>query len=250
MTGCGVVGPFLLLAPLGQGARSRVWRARDQRSGDEVALKLAPLGDAGACARLRNEATLAAVLAHPHIVRLLEAGQDAAAGVAWLSMEALAGTHAALCGARFDELLQALAWLHGQGIAHGDVKPANMLAAPDGSLKLCDFGLARVSAGLGAAHGTPRYMAPERMRGAAPDARSDVFAAGAILFEVVAGRPAFDGAPFDITRQVLAARLAWHALGATPLEPLIRRALAPDRRDRHADAAQLLRAFRSICQRP
>jgi serine/threonine-protein kinase len=241
----------MLLGLLGEGARSRVWHARDSRRGDDVALKLVPLADAPACARLRNEAALAAAVSHPRLVRVLAAGEDRAAGVAWLSMELLPGTRAALSTARFDELLQALACMHQHGIVHGDVKPGNLMAAQDGSLKLGDYGLARrFGQGSGAAHGTPRYMAPEQARGAAPGAQSDVFAAGAILFELAAWRPAFNGSPFEIVQQVLAARPAWEALGDTPFEPVIRCAMAIDPRERYADAADFLRGFRAVCQRP
>jgi serine/threonine-protein kinase len=250
MPACAAVGPYLLRGALGEPARGHVRVARDSRYGSEVALKLAAFDDAAACARLRNEAELAAPLAHPHVVRVFDTGEDQQAGLAWLSMELLPGVRVPLSLECFDQLLQALGYLHEHGIVHGDVKPANLLATADGRLKLADFGLARrIGAGPAPAQGTPRYMSPEQARGAALDARSDVFSAGAILFELLAGRPAFSGAPFDIVRQVLAARPCWDGLGATPFEPLVRRALSRDRAERQADGHAFLVAFRTACRR-
>jgi serine/threonine-protein kinase len=244
------IGPFLLLQMLAAGQRSQVWRAHDSRSGEQRALKLAALRDEAGCARLRNEARVGTAAIHPRLVRVLDAGEDRAAGSAWLAMECLPGGRAALSLSSFAQLLEALASLHASGIVHADVKPANLLAAHDGSLKLADFGLAGHAGEARAAHGTPRYMAPEQARGAAPGAQSDVFAAGAILFELAARRPAFNGSPFEIVQQVLAARPAWEALGDTPFEPVIRCAMAIDPRERYADAADFLRGFRAVCQRP
>jgi serine/threonine-protein kinase len=244
------IGPFLLLQMLAAGQRSQVWRAHDSRSGEQRALKLAALRDGAACTQLLNEARIGTAAIHPRLVRVLDAGEDRAAGSAWLAMECLPGGRAALSLSSFAQLLEALASLHASGIVHADVKPANLLAAHDGSLKLADFGLAGRAGEARAAHGTPRYMAPERMRGAALDPAGDVFSAGAVLFELVTGRPAFDGTPFEIVRQVLAARLSDPLPEAVPLGNLVRRALAPDPAARFADAGQFLVELRRSCQLP
>jgi serine/threonine-protein kinase len=242
------VGPFLLLQPLGTGARGHVWRARDSRSGEERALKLAALGDAAACARLRNEALVGAAASHPRLVQVFGGGEDPAAGVAWLAMECLPGGPAPLSLATFGQLLEALACLHAGGIVHADIKPANLLATSDGGLKLGDFGLARRAGSAAPAHGTPRYMSPEQMRGCAIGPASDVFSAGAILFELACGRKVFDGTPFDIVRQVLAASPSAPLPPGAPLEALVRRALARDPAERFADGGEFLIQFRALCQ--
>lgn len=238
------VGPFTLQALLGDSARSRVWRAHDRRDGSVRALKLAPLDDAPACARLRNEWALAPALSHPHLLGIVAAGEDAAAGAAWLAMECLHGARAALTPSTFRQLLLALAHLHANGIVHGDVKPANLLAARDGSAVLADFGIA-CKTGQGGARGTPRYMAPEQWRGQSLDGRADLFAAGAVLFELVAGGPVFAGTPFEVMQQIL--RGAVPATG-TPYDALLRRALAPAARERFPSAAEFLASFDAICQ--
>jgi serine/threonine-protein kinase len=244
------IGPFVLLQMLAAGQRSQVWRARDSRSGEQRAVKLAALRDGAACTQLLNEARIGTAALHPRLVRVLEAGKDSAADSAWLAMECLPGARAALSLSSFAQLLEALASLHASGIVHADVKPANLLAAHDGSLKLADFGLAGRAGEARAAHGTPRYMAPERMRGAALDPASDVFSAGAILYELVTGKKAFDGTPFEIVRQVLAARLSDPLPEAALLSHLVRRALAPDPATRLADAGQFLLELRRSCQLP
>jgi serine/threonine protein kinase len=243
------VGPLLLLEPLGQGVRSRVWRARDLCSGAERALKLVPLCDPAACARLRNEARIGAALAHPRLVRSFEQGEDAMARAAWLSMECLSGARAPLSLAAFGQMLEGLDWLHRHGIVHGDVKPANLLAGEGGEVKLGDFGLAGHAGTRPALHGSPRYMAPERLRGAGLDPRGDVFAAGAILLEILTGRPAFDGTPFEIMQQLLAGAARPRATG-TPLERVASRALSPEPALRFADAGAVLVAFRASSQLP
>jgi serine/threonine-protein kinase len=236
------LGPFELDAAIGASAGSRVWRARDLRDGSACALKLAPLADAAACARLRNEFRLAGGITHPHLVRLTGAGTDPAAGMAWLAMECLPGTRAAVTPGTFRQLLLALCRLHADRVVHCDVKPANLLAARDGSLILADFGIARrAGQRAGPVHGTPHYMAPEQLRGRALDGRCDVFAAGVILFELATGQRPFDGTPFEVVSQILRGPAMPAGLAPT-LEQVLRRALAADPGQRFADAAEFLAA--------
>ena len=193
-----------------------VYAASDERLGRTVAVKtMSSLGgDETARKRFWREAKTAASVNHPNVCQLYEIGEDG--GELFIAMELLEGEtlgdrlrRGALSVAEALPvglgILAALQALHGRGIVHRDLKPSNVFLTPHG-VKLLDFGLARTSdpeaavslsgSGLtrtGMVLGTPRYMAPEQVTGEALDARSDLFAAGAILFEMLAGRPAFDG---------------------------------------------------------
>ncbi len=194
-----------------------VYAASDERLGRSVAVKtMSSLGgDDTARKRFWREAKAAASVNHPNVCQLYEIGEDG--GELFIAMELLEGEtlgdrlrRGALSVAETLPIglgiLAALQALHARGIVHRDLKPSNVFLTPHG-VKVLDFGLARTSdpdlaASLasvdGLTHtgmvlGTPRYMAPEQVTGEALDARSDLFAAGAILFEMLAGRPAFDG---------------------------------------------------------
>jgi serine/threonine protein kinase/tetratricopeptide (TPR) repeat protein len=208
------LGHYTVTRKLGQGGMGVVYEARDERLERTVALKtLAALaGDEAARKRLWREARAAASVNHPNICQIYEIGEDTAG--LFIAMELLEGeplsdqlqrgplnvAEAVSVGL---EILAALAALHARGIVHRDLKPSNVFRTPHG-VKLLDFGLARPElesamspasdiTRTGTIMGTPRYMAPEAIRGETVDARSDLFAAGAILFEMLAGRPAFDG---------------------------------------------------------
>jgi Tol biopolymer transport system component len=215
------LGRYEILETLGSGGMGHVYRATDTRLGRSVAIKvLRPGTGAGADAarRFEREAQAAAALSHPHICSLFDVGRQEAAD--YLVMECLEGETLAARLARGrlprDEALRyaaqiadALAAAHRHGIVHRDLKPGNIMLTASGA-KLLDFGLAaRRSAGsppAGSAHvsgqagdasqlaGTLPYMAPEQLRGLAVDERTDVFAFGAVLYEMLAGRRAFDGA--------------------------------------------------------
>ena len=211
------IGHYAITGTLGQGGMGVVYAASDERLGRSVAVKtMSSLGgDDTARKRFWREAKAAASVNHPNVCQLYEIGEDG--GELFIAMELLEGEtlsdrlrRGALSVA--DALpiglgvLAALQALHSRGIVHRDLKPSNVFLTPHG-VKVLDFGLARTSDpdlaaslasedGLtrtGMVLGTPRYMAPEQVTGEALDARSDLFAAGAILFEMLAGRPAFDG---------------------------------------------------------
>jgi serine/threonine protein kinase/tetratricopeptide (TPR) repeat protein len=208
------LGHYAITRKLGQGGMGVVYEARDQRLERTVALKTLPTvaGDEAARKRLWREARAAASVNHPNICQIYEIGEDTAG--LFIAMELLEGEplsdqlqHGPLNVAEAVavglEILSALAALHARGIVHRDLKPSNVFRTPHG-VKLLDFGLARpeLESGMspeaditrtGTIMGTPRYMAPEAIRGEAVDARSDLFAAGAILFEMLSGRPAFSG---------------------------------------------------------
>jgi serine/threonine protein kinase len=188
-----------------------VYEAMDDRLQRSVAIKTI-LPAAGSLMRERflREARAAAAVSHPHICQLFEIGEHN--GDPFLAMELLEGE---ALGARLERgalppaegisiglgVLSALDALHRRGIVHRDLKPSNVFLTEHG-VKLLDFGLARPvtldidSTSLtmpGILLGTPRYMAPEQARGGEVDGRSDIFAAGALLFEILSGRPAFNG---------------------------------------------------------
>ena len=256
-----------------------VYAARDERLQRIVALKtmstmttmLSPGGDETARRRFWREARAAASVNHPNVCQIYEIGEDD--GQLFIAMELLEGEALAERLRRGPlsvseavpvglGMLAALSALHARGIVHRDLKPSNVFLTPHG-VKLLDFGLARPqlepslasAEGLtrpGIVMGTPRYMAPEQVVGEAVDARSDLFAAGAILFEMLAGRPAFGG---RTVVEVLHATLHEQppALTGSPVvaavDRVIRRALAKQPAERPASAdsmAEELRAVRGV----
>ncbi len=199
------IGRFELRQVLGSGAQATVWLAHDPRLDREVALKLLdPAADALSVSEWLNEARAVSRLAHPHIVPVFEA--DEAAGQPYLVFEYVQGP--TLQQARRGRgawpareavslmmgVLDALAAAHAQGIVHRDLKPSNVLLGSDGRPRVMDFGIAaRVgdasAADAAAVVGTPGYMSPEAARGEAPVPAMDVFAAGVMLGELLAGAP-------------------------------------------------------------
>lgn len=270
------IGHYAITGKLGQGGMGIVYAARDERLERVVALKTIKslAGDETARKRFWREARTAASVNHPNVCQLYEIGEDG--GELFIAMELLEGEALAERLRRgalsvSDALpiglgiLAALSALHGRGIVHRDLKPSNVFLTPHG-VKLLDFGLARPSdpepalsltsatelTGTGMVVGTPRYMAPEQVAGEGLDARSDLFAVGAILFEMLAGRPAFGGRnAIEILHATLHEQPP--ALTGSPAvaaaDRVIRRALAkrPSERPASADAmAEELRAVRGM----
>ncbi len=187
------LGPYEILAPIGAGGMGEVWKARDARLDRIVALKQLKSAYSG---RFEQEARAIAALNHPHICQIYDVGPD------FLVLEYIEGKplrgpmpleQALRIAAQIAEALEAA---HARSILHRDLKPGNVLLGAAGA-KLLDFGIARLTADPDgtktmAVMGTPLYMSPEQAEGKALDARSDIFSFGAVLYELLAGRRAFE----------------------------------------------------------
>jgi TolB-like protein/Tfp pilus assembly protein PilF len=219
---------YRVLAPLGRGGMGVVYRAHDPHLERDVALKVLPdgaLADEDSRARFRREALSLSQLSHPAIGTVFDF--DTQDGVDFLVMEYVPGDSLAArlaTGALGEnealdlglQIAEALEAAHEQGVVHRDLKPANVMVTPRGRVKVLDFGLAKLRAHPSRAQaltgavllGTAPYMAPEQLLGADVDGRADVFAFGALLYEMLTGRPAFGagaGAEFEaaVMNQVL-----------------------------------------------
>ena len=264
------IGRYRIERKIGEGGMGVVYAARDERLERTVALKTIRGGsDEAGRARVWREARAAAGISHPNICQLYEV-EETDDGLV-LAMELLEGEP---LGARLSrgplspadssaislQVLDALAAVHGRGLIHRDLKPSNLFLTPHG-VKLLDFGLARpVSTSLGtdtatllteagAIVGTPNYMAPEQVRGEALDARADLFAVAAMLFEMLAGRIAFGGATMiDVLHAVLHEQPPALSGGATvaALDRVIHRALQKQPNDCYESAVAMAAAIREV----
>jgi eukaryotic-like serine/threonine-protein kinase len=291
------IGSYQIIAELGRGGMGEVYRARDSKLNRDVALKVLPdplIGDLDRLARFRREAQVLASLNHPNIAQVH--GFEDAGGIHALVMELVEGPTLAerLAAGPIEldvalpiakQIADALDAAHDQGIIHRDLKPANIKVRPDGTVKVLDFGLAKAVAPDGAGAmgdsqnsptltnrttqmgmilGTAAYMAPEQARGRAVDRRADIWAFGVVLYEMLAGRRAFDGEDVSITLAgVLKEDVKWDALPAdlpAAIRRLLRRCLEKDPKRRLAaigdarleleDAATPVEAVQSRASRP
>lgn len=242
-----IAGRYSMLDQIGAGGMGSVWRARDQRTGEIVAVKV--LGQHSAALLIRFVREQAVRVRHPHVVAPISWAADddlvvlAMDLVSGGSVQDLLDEHGTLpvgyAAALLEQLLQALAAVHAAGLVHRDVKPANLLLQPsDGPrphLRLGDFGVAapiadaRYTTAPGAI-GTEGYMAPEQARGALPDPCQDLYAVGRVGLQLVTGLPP--------ERQ--------GAIGSSPLRPLLERLLVVDPEQRLASAEAALRLLRRL----
>jgi len=272
------LGPYVITAPIGSGGMGEVYKATDTRLDRTVAVKVLPehvAFDSGVKQRFEREAKTLAALSHPHICPVFDVGNQN--GVNFLVMEYLEGEtleQRLKKGALpLDQALQigiqiadALATAHRAGIVHRDLKPGNVMLTKSGA-KLLDFGLAKTGfpavagslsvlpttpPGLtqqGSILGTVQYMAPEQLDGRETDARTDIFAFGVVVYEMVTGKKAFEGRS---QASLIAAILERHPPMMSSVQPLtpplldhvVHRCLAKDSDDRWQSASDVMRELR------
>jgi eukaryotic-like serine/threonine-protein kinase len=267
------LGPYEITAAIGTGGMGEVYRATDTNLGRQVAIKVLPdtfASDPERLARFEREAKTLAALNHPNIAQIY--GFEKADGIRALVMELVEGPTLADRIAQgpipLDEVLpiakqiaEALEAAHEQGIIHRDLKPANIKLRRDGAVKVLDFGLAKalepisgagidatasptitspaMMTGVGVLLGTAAYMSPEQARGKAVDKRSDIWAFGCVLYEMLTGGRPFDaGEVSDTLALVLLREVDWSSLPTStpsPIHRLLRRCLEKDRKHRLPD---------------
>ena len=269
------LGGYEVVAQIGAGGMGEVYQAHDTKLGRDVAIKVLPEAfahDPQRLSRFQREAKLLASLNHPNIATIH--GLEESSGTHYLVMELVPGEtlreRVARDGALpVDEALgiarqiaEALEAAHEKSIIHRDLKPANVKVTPEGKVKVLDFGLAKAFAGeesgsdpsnsptlsqaatlQGVILGTAAYMSPEQAKGKAVDKRTDIWAFGAVLYELLCGRAAFQGEDVtDILAAVVMKEPDWTHLpeaGPPAIRTLLRRCLRKDRRQRLSDASTL-----------
>jgi serine/threonine protein kinase/tetratricopeptide (TPR) repeat protein len=264
-----LAGRYELMAMLGEGGMGTVYRARDVELDEEVALKMLRkelVDTPGMLARFRREAKLARRVTHKNVARTFDIGEHE--GEKFLTMEFVDGESLASLAARrgrlsvsevthiVKEICAGMTAAHAASVVHRDLKPDNVLVAKDGRVVVTDFGIAHAAAGatgvaktMGGIVGTPAYMAPEQVEGGADvDARADIYALGAMAYELLTGHRAWPG---DAAFVVAAARLlhpppdpraVFPSLSAAVSE-VVMRCMAKARGDRFASAEEVAAAF-------
>jgi eukaryotic-like serine/threonine-protein kinase len=271
-----VLGHYRIIEKIGAGGMGEVYRAHDDQLDRDVALKVLPAGalsDEAARKQFRQEALALAKLNHPNVETAHEFNsQD---GVDFLAMELILGSslkeklkegplpesQIILLGS---QLAEGLAAAHEQHIVHRDLKPSNLMITPDGRLKILDFGLARLfqsaqnvdvtvtaATTTGVMSGTVPYMSPEQLQGFPVDARSDIYAAGVVLYEMAAGHR-----PFPLLQRVELMAAILHQLPDRPasgnrrlspaLESVVMKALEKEPWHRYQSARELLVALQAV----
>jgi serine/threonine protein kinase len=268
------IGRYQVLRSLGRGAMGVVYLAEDPLIERQVALKTLRVDvDAEVSKEFRErffrEARAAGRLSHPGIVMVHDVGEDAATGVVFIAMELVHGrnlkqllkqghtlrpSQAARLAA---EVATALEYAHRMGVVHRDIKPANLLVTDDGSVKITDFGVARLeSSNLtvdGQFLGTPNYMSPEQVTGQAVDGRSDLFSLGVVLFELLTGRRPFTGSTLhEVTTQIVQAPTPIPS-SLSPklppsLNPIVLKCLEKERERRFASCADLAAVLSALAR--
>ncbi len=249
------IGPYHVVRELGRGGMGIVYEV--ERGGERAALKLHPLSPLLATqssARLRREIEALASISHPNIVRIVDSGEEG--GSPYIVMELVDGVRLDEAGLSRDRavevtraLAEAVSAAHARGVIHRDLKPQNVILRRSGEPVLVDFGLS-LSEELpsltvtGELLGTPRYMAPEQVADGAADARTDVYALGLILYELIVGRPARgsssrQGLLREVSEGSLLRPRHVDSTIAKPLERILLQALAFSPEDRYQTAAEL-----------
>jgi len=266
------IGKYELRAQLGRGAMGVVYEAFDTVIERKVALKLLRTDVFAAeqlpdvRARFKREAHSAGKLSHPNIVTIFDYGEHD--GAPYIVMDLMSGQELSRrleAGARLPlaetvkiigELLAALSNAHESGVVHRDIKPSNLFLLRDGTLKVVDFGVARIESSelteTGAILGTPAYMSPEQFLGLPVDGRSDLFSVGVILYHLLTGDRPFAGSPTTIMQKVLRQDpidpTALNPMLAADWDTVIKRALAKKQEHRFQSARQFADAIRFVME--
>ncbi len=275
------IGHYRIESLIGVGGMGEVYLARDERLGRKVALKFLPqslTADEAQLNCLEHEARTASALNHPNILTVHEIGVDGSRH--FIATEFIEGEtlRAVLARGQLDlrdalniaiQVGSALAAAHKSGVLHRDIKPENIMLRPDGYAKVLDFGIAKLTEHRppsgnrdvgtmavletrpGLVIGTAHYMSPEQARGQTVDARTDIWSFGAVLFEMLAGRPPFAGeTPRECLAAVLKKEPSWLALEARQaparLEQIIRKALRKDKKARYQSVEEMLADLRRL----
>lgn len=278
------VSYYRIASRLGAGGMGEVYLAEDTRLGRKVALKTLPpqfTKESDRIRRFEQEARAASALNHPNIITIFEVGRSDETN--FIVTEFIEGQtlRQQMASGRMSlrdvlkvaiQVASALSAAHAAGIVHRDIKPENIMLRPDGYVKVLDFGLVKLTESLSAEEefdhesdtrilitdpsivmGTPHYMSPEQARGFSVDARADIFSLGTVLYEMVAGRPPYDGStPSDIIASILYKEpplLARYSRDVPDeLERIVTKALRKDREERYQTAKDIAIDLRNLRQ--
>jgi CHASE2 domain-containing sensor protein/predicted Ser/Thr protein kinase len=270
------LGRYEIEKELGRGAMGVVYLGRDPKINRQVAIKTLRFDDDNDAEtakmvkeRFFREAESAGTLNHPHIIRIFDAGEDG--DISYIAMELLNGEDLKKYAEKANLLpvpvvldyaatiAEALDYAHAHGVVHRDIKPANVMRLQDGSLRVTDFGIARIAASsktaTGTVMGTPSYMSPEQLAGKKIDGRSDLFSLGVMLYELLTGEKPFEGESIATLLFKIASEEAPDSVQkrpdrvTPPMKAVIDRALIkdPDRRyQRGSEMARDLRALAGV----
>ncbi len=268
------LGKYEIRSVLGRGSMGTVYLGWDPLISRRVAIKTVRLPDGEdseareQLARFQQEAQAAGRLQHPNIVGVFDYAE--VEELAYIVMEFVDGRtlksmlddgatpSVDVAGRLMDGLLKGLGYSHSQGVIHRDIKPANVIVTPAGDVKIADFGIARIESSTmtqaGTIMGTPAYMSPEQFQGSTVDARTDIYSAGVVLFQLLTGKRPFEGSMATIMHAVMTARpprpSEMSASISPALDAVVLQAMARAPEDRFPTAAAFADALRAALAAP